>query len=337
MDPLVSVIIPAYNSEKWLKSSVSSALSQTWSKKEIIIIDDGSSDNTLKLAKEFESSSVKVISQKNKGASSARNSGLQIAQGDFIQWLDADDILAPDKLKIQLDGSDYNPDSKILLSSGWGFFYHRLKSVRINTNSLWQDLSPSEWMIHHLASQYFMANCSWLVSRKLTSLAGNWNEALNYNDDGEYFCRIISRSEAIKFNGDILSYYRKGNLVSLSRSLSISTKAFESLSLSLNLCIDELLRINSSEEAKESAIRALNRVISHNDKSIENILKSNKERIIFLGGQIIVPVMSKKYNFIKKFFGEKNTGYMKIKLWYLQIYLASQWDKLKSFVFNDGV
>jgi glycosyltransferase involved in cell wall biosynthesis len=100
MPPLVSIIIPAYNSEEFLGDTVRSALAQKWPNKEIIIVDDGSSDGTLELAKKFESRDVKVLTQKNRGAACARNAGLALAQGDFIQWLDADDLLAPDKISL---------------------------------------------------------------------------------------------------------------------------------------------------------------------------------------------------------------------------------------------
>ena len=102
MDELVSIIIPAYNAECWISNTILSALSQTWPKKEIIIVDDGSTDNTLTAARRFESEILKVVAQQNKGASAARNKGLRFAQGNYIQWLDADDILAPDKISHQL-------------------------------------------------------------------------------------------------------------------------------------------------------------------------------------------------------------------------------------------
>ena len=97
MYPLVSILIPAYNSEKWIKSTIQSALNQTYSNKEIIIVDDGSTDNTLNIAKQFESDILKVIFQKNQGASAARNKALSISQGDFIQWLDSEDLISNDK------------------------------------------------------------------------------------------------------------------------------------------------------------------------------------------------------------------------------------------------
>src|SRR5436190_23310673 len=100
MKSLVSILIPAYNAERWIADAIRSALAQTWSRKEIIIVDDGSRDRTLSLAREFASKTVSVVSQENQGASAARNKALSVCEGDYIQWLDADDLLAPDKIEI---------------------------------------------------------------------------------------------------------------------------------------------------------------------------------------------------------------------------------------------
>ena len=103
MAPLISILIPAYNAEKWIAETLESALAQTWPNKEVIVVDDGSTDRTLLIARQFESPWVKVLSQPNQGASSARNVAFGLSQGDYIQWLDADDVLAPDKLAQQME------------------------------------------------------------------------------------------------------------------------------------------------------------------------------------------------------------------------------------------
>ena len=100
--PLVSIIIPVYNSEKYLAETITSAISQTWNNKEIIIIDDGSTDNSLTIAESFANEHIKIFSQPNKGASAARNKGLHEAKGDYIQFLDGDDLLMPNKIEVQL-------------------------------------------------------------------------------------------------------------------------------------------------------------------------------------------------------------------------------------------
>src|SRR5689334_15167297 len=98
MKPLVSILIPAYNAEQWIPEAIRSACAQSWSRKEIIVVDDGSTDRTLEVARRFASPEVNVVSTSNHGAAAARNHALRLSQGDYIQWLDADDILATDKL-----------------------------------------------------------------------------------------------------------------------------------------------------------------------------------------------------------------------------------------------
>src|SRR5690606_4154417 len=99
---LVSIIIPAYNAHRFLTEAVNSALNQSHGKVEVIVVDDGSTDQTRELFPSFEARGVKCLVQPNKGACAARNLGLSHATGEFIQYLDSDDVLHPDKIKLQL-------------------------------------------------------------------------------------------------------------------------------------------------------------------------------------------------------------------------------------------
>lgn len=99
----VSVIIPTYNSEKYLKKAVDSVLSQTYQDLELIIVDDGSVDNTRKLVESINDSRIKYIYQENAGPSAARNNGIINSTGDYIAFLDADDIWPFDKIEKQVN------------------------------------------------------------------------------------------------------------------------------------------------------------------------------------------------------------------------------------------
>jgi glycosyltransferase involved in cell wall biosynthesis len=101
MKPLVSILIPAYNAEEFIADAIRSAIAQTWQDKEIIVVDDGSTDGTAEVARGFASKSVVVVSKENQGPAAARNFAYQLSQGEYIQWLDADDLLAPDKIEKQ--------------------------------------------------------------------------------------------------------------------------------------------------------------------------------------------------------------------------------------------
>ncbi len=123
MKPLVSILIPAYNAEKWLADTLRSAIAQTWDRKEIIVVDDGSKDQTLAIARQFESDCLKVFTQKNQGAAATRNRAFSLSKGDYIQWLDADDLLAPEKIAKQMEALGDSPNKLTFLSGSWGLVF----------------------------------------------------------------------------------------------------------------------------------------------------------------------------------------------------------------------
>jgi glycosyltransferase involved in cell wall biosynthesis len=124
MRSLVSILIPAYDAEKFIAEAIQSAIAQTWPRKEIIVVDDGSRDGTAEVARRFASKDVVFVSKENEGAAATRNYAFQLSQGEYIQWLDADDLLAPDKVERQLAAICESNGERTLLSSPWGNFYY---------------------------------------------------------------------------------------------------------------------------------------------------------------------------------------------------------------------
>lgn len=117
--PLVSILIPACNAKESIAHTLRSAFAQTWKRKEIIVVNDGSTDQTLAIARQFEGAGVSVGTQKNQGAAFARNKAFALSQGDYIQWLDADDLLAPDEIATQMQTLEQGPSNRVVLSSAW--------------------------------------------------------------------------------------------------------------------------------------------------------------------------------------------------------------------------
>jgi glycosyltransferase involved in cell wall biosynthesis len=326
MAPLVSILIPAFNAGKWIGETVRSAMQQDWPKKEIIIVDDGSSDDTLRIARQFESKSVKVLTQKNRGASAARNRAFSIAQGDYIQWLDADDLLAPEKISWQIKKGDINPESRILLSSAWGKFYYRKEKAKFIPNSLWQDLTPVEWLLRKFNENVWMTNAVWLVSRKLAELAGPWNERLSLDDDGEYFCRVIAASERIQFVKQAKSYYRQGNTRSLSRATS--DRACKSLYLSLSLNIGRLRSLEDSQRTRSACLIFLQRWVIYFYPEQFAILEKASDLAKELGGELLPPSLSWKYSIIKLFFGWSMSKKVQEVTSMIKMIVQRIWDKM---------
>ncbi len=123
--PLVSVCIPVYNSQRWIKQTVESALNQTYDNIEIIMVDDGSTDKSWQILEEFKNffpDKIKIFKQENKGACAARNKALRESKGDYIQWLDADDLLEKDKIEKQLKAINFVQRTDILLSGSFAKF-----------------------------------------------------------------------------------------------------------------------------------------------------------------------------------------------------------------------
>src|SRR6266487_2260287 len=197
MSRLVSILIPAYNASAWIGDTIKSALNQTWDKTEIIIVDDGSRDDTLSVAKRFASSKVSIVRQENQGAAAARNRAFALSQGDYIQWLDADDLLALDKISKQMEAANECQSKRVLFSSAWGAFVHRVSKAQFSPTSLWCDLLPVEWLFRKMGENLHMQTATWLVSRELTEAAGLWHTRLFRDNDGEYFCRVIVASDRI--------------------------------------------------------------------------------------------------------------------------------------------
>jgi glycosyltransferase involved in cell wall biosynthesis len=302
MSELVSILIPAYNAEKWIGDTIRSVLDQTCPRKEIIIVDDGSKDSTLAIAKQFASGFVKVISQENKGASAARNTALEHAQGDYIQWLDADDLLGPDKISEQMKKAENGRTSLTLLSSSFGTFYWRPRKAIFRPNALWQDLSPVEWFLERFRYNLWVNPAVWLVSRRLTEKAGPWDERLSLDDDGEYFCRVVAASERVKFVRQATSLYRMTGYSQL--SMTENEKAYESMFLAKTLCIGHLRSLEDSERARNASLILLQRMYSYyyfaeRKKWLEqiNILASE------LGGNLTPPRFGPKWDSVRRVIG----------------------------------
>lgn len=207
MSPLVSIIIPCHNAERWLAGTLESALAQTWTAKEIIVINDGSSDNSLTIARSFASRGVRVADQPNQGASAARNHGLRLARGEFIQFLDADDLLAPDKIAHQVAALTAAPAGSVA-AGPWGTFHLLPADARFHPEPVWADLAPLDWLVRSWSGGGMFPPLVWLTPRRVIDAAGPWNEALSLDDDGEYFCRVLLQSSAIRFVPGAISYYR---------------------------------------------------------------------------------------------------------------------------------
>ncbi|MGA3199223.1 MAG: glycosyltransferase [Halobacteriota archaeon] len=326
MKPLVSILIPAYNAEEWIADTIRSAIAQTWQRKEIIVVDDGSRDRTAEVARRFASKEVAVVSSENQGAAAARNHALQLSQGDYIQWLDADDLLAPDKIERQLAALRDFDSRRILLSSSWAYFNYRPNRARFVATSLWQDLSPVEWLLRKMRENLHMQTATWLTSRELGQAAGSWDTRLSFDDDGEYFCRVLLASEGTRFVPQGRVFYR---ITSSSRvsHIGVSDSKKDSLLLSMKLHIQYLRSLEESERARKACLAYLQNWFDNFYPERPDLVAELQDLATQLDGRLEVPRMRWKYAWMKPVFGWKAAKWAQRALPELKISLIRRWDK----------
>ena len=326
MKPLVSILIPAYNAEPWIADTIKSALKQTWPHKEIIVVDDGSTDKTFAVAQKFSGAEVTVITQKNAGASAARNKAFSICKGDYIQWLDADDLLAADKISRQMEVVEKTADKKMLFSSEWGRFMYRPRRAQFETTPLCADQPPLEWLLRKMGKNLHMQPATWLVSRELTLAAGSWDTRISLDDDGEYFCRVILASSGIKFVPGAKSYYRMSGFGSLS-NVDQSDKKLESLWLSMQLHVGYLRSLEDSERTRAACVTYLGNWLNYFSPARPDIIAQAQQLAVTLGGKVELPGVRPKYKGIEKLFGRPAANRAQVLLPNLKTSLLRSWDK----------
>jgi glycosyltransferase involved in cell wall biosynthesis len=326
MKPLVSILIPAYNAQQWIIDTIESALAQTWPKKEIIVVDDGSSDQTLQIARQFASKTVRVATQANQGAATARNTAFSLCQGDYIQWLDADDLLEPDKVEKQVRKLDDCPSRLTLLSGAWGYFMYRKEKARFSPTPLWCDLTPLEWLLRKMGQNLHMQTDNWLVSRELSTAAGPWDSRLWRDNDGEYFCRVILASDGIQFVPDAKSYYRTAGFRSVSY-IGGSNKKLESLFLSMKLHMNYLRSMEDSDRTRLACVNYIRTWLYEFYPYRFDIIQELHQITSELGGQFEEPRLSWKYNWILRLFGWSLARRVQLLMPRLKASCIITWDK----------
>jgi glycosyltransferase involved in cell wall biosynthesis len=302
MQPLVSILIPAFNAQEYLAETLASAIAQTWPRKEIIVIDDGSTDRTLEIAQQAASSGVRVVAQEHLGAAAARNNAFALSQGDFIQWLDADDLLSPDKIERQLLAFAERPRPRSLLSCPWGSFIYRRSRARFIPTALWQDLSPLEWLLHKMEQNVYLQTATWLVSRELTESAGAWDTRILGDDDGEYFCRVLLQSDGVRFVPAAKVLYRMSGMDRLSY-IGGSHAKMESQFRSMRLHIGYVRSLEDSPRVRAACISYLQRGLSSFHSERADIVREAELLAAELGGRLQTPRPTWKYSLFRAVLG----------------------------------
>jgi glycosyltransferase involved in cell wall biosynthesis len=209
--PLVSVIIPTYNYAAYLHKAVDSVLEQTLTDHEVIVVDDGSSDDTAEVVQSYTDPRVKYIHQTNKGLPSARNTGIHASSGKYLAFLDADDAYHPEKLAVQVNLLEQNPKAGLSYSS------------RITVNPLGQPISLQRAPLHvgleELVLDYLFAPSDVVMYREWAERVGFFDESFVLNSEDLNFnlrlalngCVFIGTRRALTYR-QILPHRKFSNL-----------------------------------------------------------------------------------------------------------------------------
>ncbi|MEM9773166.1 MAG: glycosyltransferase [Chloroflexota bacterium] len=200
-NPKVDIIIPAYNQGHYLKASVDSALSQTWQNLEVIIVDDGSTDNTAAVAKSFTDSRVTYIYQENAGLSAARNTGLRNMTGEYVSFLDSDDLFFPKKLDILL--KQFEKKSNLGMCAGNSVLINEEGEPIGKTYGMGMPDKPEEWL---LGNRIHVGSA--VVKSEWIKRVEPFDESLRACEDWDMWLRLSAAGCEMAWVADSVSMYR---------------------------------------------------------------------------------------------------------------------------------
>lgn len=203
MFPKVSILIPCYNADRWIQQAIESALNQTYSNTEVIVVDDGSTDRSVEIIKTF-SDRINWKTQPNQGGNVTRNRLLELSSGEWIQYLDSDDYLQPTKIEQQVQYLNQNPQADIIYSpSIFEYWNHDISR---------QEILPipephDPWIL--LARWYLPQTGSPLWRKQAILDVGGWNPDQPCCQEHELYLRLLKTGQCFEYCPDAGSIYRQ--------------------------------------------------------------------------------------------------------------------------------
>jgi glycosyltransferase involved in cell wall biosynthesis len=212
--PLVSIIIPAHNSGLWIRGTIDSALSQSYPCLEIIVIDDGSTDDTKRIIASYYGETVKYVYQDNAGPARARNHGIELARGEYIQFLDSDDVLSPEKISRQMAVFTANPDCHVVYCD-FVFTSDETAGRVVGSPAAYKEKYGTENVFEALLDGNFIVIHAPLTKTDVIRRCNAFDTSLVSDEDYDLWLRIAGKGYRFCFVPEVLAFYRKrGNSVS---------------------------------------------------------------------------------------------------------------------------
>jgi glycosyltransferase involved in cell wall biosynthesis len=205
--PVVSVIIPTYNRSKYVQEAIDSVLAQDYKEFELIVVDDGSTDDTEEVLKAFYLKKIIYVKQENQGESAARNLGVSMSQGKYIAFLDSDDLWSPDKLSLQVPILDANPDIVVVFCQSWQI---DSEGQRITQQPLGLHTKAADFTVENLLmyNKIPAGSSTCLIRRSVLEEAGGFSIDIRYGDEWDLWLRISTNGKMFFLNKTLASYRR---------------------------------------------------------------------------------------------------------------------------------
>ena len=287
-DPLVSICMSAYNAEGHVAGALDSALAQTWDNLEIIIVDDGSTDETGLVVDRYDEQhdEVTAVHQENQGHSAGMNRAYAESSGEMIKFFDADDLISQDMIERQVNR--LNGSRTHVASAEWARFYDVPSEATFEPETVWRDMAPADWLVMACGNTRPMMQCAiFLIPRPVFENAGGWDEQLALINDFEFFTRLLLQSEGIRFTAGARLYYRSG--IEGNMSGMNTREAIESEHRSLLLGTQHLLDYEDTPGTRRVVANTLQDFIHRRYPDHPDLRAEMKKRVEELGGSDLRP------------------------------------------------
>lgn len=310
--PLVSIVIPVFNKANFIRETLESALGQTYQRVELVLINDGSTDDSLEILSDYAIKyphQIRLIDSPNRGVSAATNLGIQAAKGDYFQFLDADDLLSPAKIERQLALLQGHGPEVIATCEWLNFSDNRNQSTPVPYGVFREFASGLDLLLRFWNYQEMMAISSYLVHRSLIEKAGPWREDLQINQDGEFFARVLVRAGKVVYEPQGKVYYRKPGASNVSQQKG--ARAMVHLLRSYHSYQQVVLAVEDSDRMRVALKKVYQKFLYDVYPSHPELLHKAQRHMGELGVKKKTFIGGPKFQLISKLFGFNNA--LKIK------------------------
>ena len=299
--PLVSILVPAYNAERYVGAAVESALTQTYPDVEVVVVNDGSTDGTRDVLTAYEARGVRVIDQPNAGQCAAANRAFRECRGELVKFFDADDVLHPEHVALQVERLGDRRDA-VAMGEWARFTGDDPDEADFQPLRMYRDADPVDWLATEWTGARPMMQCAlWLVPREILDRSGLWDERLSLINDFEFFARVLLQATEILYAPDARLYYRSGLDASLSGRKSRAAR--ESQALSLLLGTQHLLDVEDSARTRQACAHVLQDFVYDVYPGHPDLRHNVRQRVAELGGSDLPPDGPPGFHWLRRVVG----------------------------------